>query len=139
MIFDTVKIPLKITQQILEHAQRFPEAEVCGLIGAENNNALSCYPITNTHQYPETRFSLDSKEHIAAFKTMREQNETLFAIYHSHPHSAAEPSVIDIQLANYPEALYLIISLNTKGVLELRGFKINQQQSQEVSLILCSE
>jgi len=135
----SVKIPLKITQKILEHAQRFPETEVCGLMGAENDNVVSCYPITNTHQHPETRFSLDSKEHIAAFKTMREHGETLFAIYHSHPHSAAEPSLTDIQLANYPDALSLIISLNTKGVLELRAFKINQQQVEEVSLSLYSE
>ncbi len=59
---------------------------------------------------------------------MRENGEALFAIYHSHPTSPAEPSAIDLELAAYPDALYLIISLNTKGVLEMRGFRLNDNK-----------
>jgi len=57
-----------------------------------------------------------------------------FAIYHSHPHAPATPSTTDIELANYPDALHLIISLNTKGVLEIRGFTIIDQSVEEVLL-----
>jgi proteasome lid subunit RPN8/RPN11 len=32
-------------------------------------------------------------------------------IYHSHPRSPAEPSQTDINLADYPEYVYLIVSL----------------------------
>ena len=32
-------------------------------------------------------------------------------IYHSHPRSPAEPSQTDINLADYPHWLYLIVSL----------------------------
>jgi proteasome lid subunit RPN8/RPN11 len=65
---------------------------------------------------------------------MREAGEELFAIYHSHPHAPAEPSVRDIAEAAYPQAIYLIISLNTTGVLELRGFRLAQGLVENVDL-----
>jgi hypothetical protein len=42
-------------------------------------------------------------------------------------------------LAAYPDVLTLIISLNTKGVLEMRGFYINQQVAQEIPLTLSED
>jgi proteasome lid subunit RPN8/RPN11 len=70
---------------------------------------------------------------------MRNQSEKLFAIYHSHPKAPAQPSIYDLEAASYPDALYLIISLNTKGVLEMRGFKISKKSSEEVVLSLLEE
>ena len=126
----------KITTQLLHWAQCSPNQEVCGLIGAKNNIAQSCYPIDNKAEQAEKRFQLDEKQQIAAFASMRDKNETLFAIYHSHPTAPAIPSDTDIMLANYPDALYLIISLNTKGVLEIRGFKINNKAVEDITLSL---
>ncbi len=126
----------KITTQLLHWAQCSPNQEICGLIGAQNNIAHSCYPIDNKAEHPESRFQLDEKQQITAFSSMREKNETLFAIYHSHPTAPAIPSETDIVLATYPEAIYLIISLNTKGVLEIRGFKINNKTVEDITLSL---
>ena len=67
---------------------------------------------------------MEPKQQVAAMKTMRESGEELFAIYHSHPNAPAIPSARDIEQAAYPDAYYLIISLNTKGVLEMRCFKL---------------
>ena len=133
-----IQIPLKITQQLLQHAQSSPDAEVCGLIGSIDGVPVHCYPISNTDLQPQNKFTLDATEQISAFKTMRDKGEQLFAIYHSHPHTPAEPSTTDLALANYPEALYLIISLNTKGVLEIRGFNIIDNKASEVGLTLYS-
>jgi len=126
----------KITTQLLHWAQSSPNQEICGLIGAQNNIAHSCYPIDNKAEHPESRFQLDEKQQITAFSSMRDKNETLFAIYHSHPTAPAIPSETDIMLATYPEAIYLIISLNTKGVLEIRGFKINNKTVEDITLSL---
>lgn len=133
-----IQLPLKITQQLLQHAQSSPETEVCGLIGSLDGVPASCYPVANSDLHPQNRFTLEPAEQIGAFKTMREKGETLFAIYHSHPHTPAEPSATDLELASYPEALYLIISLNTKGVLEMRGFNIADNKVSEVGLTLYS-
>ena len=131
-----IQLSLKLTQQILFHAQSFPTNEVCGLIGAKNGVPCSCYPIENTAEQPKTQFLLEPKQQIAAQVAMREKGEALFAIYHSHPTAPALPSTMDIALANQPDVLHLIISLDTKGVLEMRGFQIVEGQSQEMILTL---
>ena len=132
-----IDIPRTLVNQILHHAQEFPEREVCGLIGARNGIPTQCYPVTNVAEHPECRFLLDAREQINAMRLMRERREDLFAIFHSHPADTAEPSSVDLQQADYPDTVYLIISLGTKGVLELRGFRLQgPHQFEEVPLRL---
>jgi len=134
-----IQIPRKITTQLLHLAQISPDTEVCGLIGGKNDLPTHCYPVTNIADQPQQRFLLDAKQQITALAQMRERGEELFAIYHSHPTAPAQPSAIDLELAAYPDALYLIISLNTKGVLEMRGFRLEQGSFKEVTLSLSEE
>lgn len=131
-----IQLSRKLTNQLLHLAQLSPEQEVCGLISSKEGVPNRCYAIDNVADQPSQQFLLDAKQQIAAMATMRENGETLFAIYHSHPTAPALPSNADLQFAAYPDALYFIISLNTKGVLEMRGFKIENQQAREIPLIL---
>lgn len=137
--FTEVHIPRKLTNQLLHLAQTSPTTEICGLVGGKNGRPQTCYPINNVSEQPQNRFLLDAKQHIAAQTAMRANHEDLFAIYHSHPTAPALPSTEDVAQAVYPDALYLIISLNIKGVLEMRGFKINQETAQEVVLTLLED
>lgn len=134
-----IQIPRKLTNQLLHLAQCSPDLEICGLVGSINGIPCSCYPIDNIAEQPQQRFLLDAKQQIAAMVAMRNQGEEFFAIYHSHPKTSAEPSSDDLEAAAYPDALYLIISLNTKGVLEMRGFKITQKKAAEVVLMMVEE
>jgi [CysO sulfur-carrier protein]-S-L-cysteine hydrolase len=131
-----IQIPRKITNQLLHFAQISPDFEVCGLIGSKNGLPAHCYPIKNSAKDPQQRFLLDAGQQISAMAKMRELGEDLFAIYHSHPTAPALPSFYDLDEAAYPDALYLIISLNTKGILEMRGFKIQQKTALEIPLIM---
>lgn len=133
------QLPRSITNQLLHLAQLSPAEEICGLIGAKNGIANTCYPVKNTADKPATRFQMDAEQQISSISNIRDKKETLFAIYHSHPSAPATPSSIDTELAAYPEALYLIISLNTKGVLEIKGFKIFDGSFTEVSLSMLSD
>ncbi len=133
---ETIQIPRKIANQLLHLAQTSSDIEVCGLIGSKHGQPCTCYPITNTAEHVQQSFQLDASEQIAAMVAMRHLDEDLFAIYHSHPRSPATPSYADLKQSAYPEALFLIISLNIKGVLEMRGFKINHNSAQEISLSL---
>ncbi len=130
------QIPRKLTNQLLHLAQLSPNAEICGVVGGKNGMPQSCYPVENIAEQTQSNFLLDAQQQIKAMATMRENAEELFAIYHSHPTAPALPSAYDLEQAAYPDALYLIISLNTKGVLEMRGFKINQHKAKEVVLTL---
>ncbi|QSA96871.1 Mov34/MPN/PAD-1 family protein [Methylococcus sp. EFPC2] len=134
-----VTLPRPLINQLLHYAQLTPEAEICGLIGAGPNGAYRCYPVPNAAADPARRFELDPAGQIEAIRLMRERGESLFAIFHSHPSAPAEPSPADFAEASHPEALYLIISLNTKGVLEMRGFRLDDDKRfAEIALSLSS-
>lgn len=132
-----IHLPRPLVNQLLHYAQSSPDAEICGLVGGRDGHPVTCYPVRNASPDPACRYVLDPAEHIVSLRRMRERGEELFAIFHSHPAAPAEPSATDLELASYPDALYLIISLNTKGVLELRGFRIAGLQGvSEMELLL---
>ncbi len=129
-------LPRALINRLLTQAQHSPEAEVCGLIGRSEAGTYSLYPVDNVATDQAHLFAMAPQGQIDAMCRMREGNETLYAIYHSHPHAPAEPSARDIREAAYPEALYLIISLDTKGVLALRGFRLQHADFVPVELHL---
>jgi len=131
-----ISIPRKIVQNLLHHAQQTPKEEVCGLVSSKNNIATQSYPIKNTATKPTEFFNLDAQQQIKAMADIRNKQEQLFAIYHSHPTAPAIPSQTDLHQASYPEALYLIISLNIKGIMEIRGYQLQNKQFIEVALRL---
>ncbi len=134
-----VTLPRPLITRLLAHAQGSPELEVCGLIGANAQGAFHLYPIANAAAEPERLFTMAPQAQIDALRTMRERGEQLFAIYHSHPHAPATPSATDLREAAYPEALYLIVSLDTAGVLELRAYQLTEGQFVAVALQLDEE
>jgi proteasome lid subunit RPN8/RPN11 len=132
-----IELPRALVNQLLHYAQSSPQLEVCGLVGAEGGKPTSCYPVANAAAMPNLRFQLDPAGQIDAMRQIRERGEALFAIFHSHPAAPAEPSPLDLAEAAYPDALYLVISLDTKGVLEMRGFRIGPEKSvEEIKLLL---
>lgn len=116
-------LPRALVNQILRQAQRDPEREVCGLISGRGGLARRCYPVPNTATDPRVRYEMDARCQITAQRAMRERGEDLWAIYHSHPDTPATPSARDLERLAHPGALYLIVSLGTKGVLEMRAFR----------------
>lgn len=131
---EPVRIPRPLVNRLLHHAQDGAGREVCGLIAGRHGRPSRSLPVANVAAEPETRYEMDPKGQIDAMRAMRERGETLFAIYHSHPTGPAEPSATDLDQAAYPDALYLIISLRTKGILELRGFRLEGGVFREVVL-----
>lgn len=134
----TVHIDRTIINQILGHALQAPEHEVCGLIGSRAGSTR-VYPIANVAGERDHLFTMDPQQQIDAMRRMREAGEELFAIYHSHPHAPAAPSVLDLEQAAYPEALYLIVSLNTKGVVEMQGYRLHDQRMEPVALEMITD
>ena len=128
-----VILPRALVNQLLSEAQQHPDTEVCGLIGNANGR-ITRYPVANIADDPGHLFELDPVGMFAAIRQMRERGEAHYAIYHSHPHGPALPSPTDRALAAYPGVLYLIISLGTTGVLEMRGFLLDGDGVEEVPL-----
>ena len=133
---ESVRLPRHIVNHILEHVQSEPGREVCGLVAASSGRPTRCFPVPNVAADPARRFEMEPAAQIAALRAMRETGESLFAIYHSHPSGPARPSATDLAEAAYPEALQLIVSLDTRGVLEMRAYRIRKGQATEVALEL---
>lgn len=132
-------LPRPLVNKILAHAQKNSNVEVCGLIGNSDSDQKDYYAIDNVAEDPECHFLMDASQQINAMKKMREKQQTLFAIVHSHPTANAEPSPLDIRENSYKDVFYIITSLNTKGVLEMRAFTQNKDSMQEIDLILEDE
>ena len=128
------RIPRRIATALLDHARTEAGREICGVIAARNGIPVACIPIANVSDHPAYRYCMDPAAFVRELYRMEADGEELFAIYHSHPASPAAPSAIDIAEAGWPEALYLIISLNTRGVLEMRGYHIGDGAAIEVPL-----
>ncbi|MDH5483961.1 MAG: M67 family metallopeptidase [Gammaproteobacteria bacterium] len=132
----TIKLSRTLVNQLLTQAQHDADNETCGLVAAKNNIPTRIYPVSNIAGDKKHLFEMDPGGQIQAMKAMREAGEELFAIYHSHPDAPASPSATDLQQASYRDALYLIISLNTKGVLDMRAYKIHEDDFEPVELVI---
>lgn len=126
-----VKMSRMLATRLLFEAQKQPDAEVCGFLSQRDGIPYEIYPVTNVAADPARRFEMDPAGQIAALRNMRDRGEEMLAIYHSHPSAPPEPSVHDLEGLGYPQALYLIISLNIKGVLEMRAWQRDGDAMQE--------
>ncbi|MBL1261292.1 MAG: M67 family metallopeptidase [Thiotrichaceae bacterium] len=131
---EQISLPRTLINQLLTHAQSGNGDEVCGFIASVSGEPIKTYPVPNIATPANKRFEMEPSAQIDAIKIMREQDEEIFAIYHSHPTSAAAPSQTDIAEFNYPGALCVIISLNIQGVLEIRAYRIIKNQVFEASI-----
>ena len=87
----------------------------------------------NAHQTPVSRFTIDPREQIRAFRDMDAKGEELVAIYHSHPISQPYPSPTDRAEWHYPEAFSLLVSLRDETP-ELRAYRVREGWVREVEL-----
>jgi proteasome lid subunit RPN8/RPN11 len=119
-----MRIPRRIYDEMLEQAREEAPNECCGLIGGRDGEAVSLYRAKNSEASP-LRYNLDPQDQFRIMSEMDDRGEELAAIYHSHTASPAYPSQTDINLAAYPDAVYLIVSL-AEGEKPLRGFNIRE-------------
>jgi proteasome lid subunit RPN8/RPN11 len=128
-----VRIPRTLVDELIAHAREDVPNECCGLIGGSDGDAASLYRSINAEASP-LRYSLDAKDQFRIMQAIEDAGEELLAIYHSHTASAPHPSQTDINLASYPDAVYLIVSLQDLEKPELRGFWIRDGEVEETEV-----
>jgi proteasome lid subunit RPN8/RPN11 len=128
-----VRIPRQIYDEIFEHAREEVPNECCGLIGGLGGEAKTLYRARNAEASP-LRYNLDPQDQFRIMTEMEERGEDLAAIYHSHTKSPAYPSQTDINLAAYPDTLYVIASLAEGEEQPLRGYTITDGEVSEAEL-----
>ncbi|MEX2447093.1 MAG: M67 family metallopeptidase [Dehalococcoidia bacterium] len=122
---------------LVEHAWSDFPYEVCGLLGVRPDGTSVHFPIDNAER-SMTYYVMDAKQLLRAMRQIEDEGWQL-AIYHSHTHTQAYPSVTDIRLAAYPEATYLIVTLQDRDRPEIRGFSIVDEVVAEKPVVVREE
>lgn len=118
-----VAIQQHVAAEMIAHAREGAPLEVCGVLAAEDGRVTHIYRARNADQSPVT-YRIDPQDQLRIFKEIEEKGWKLWGIYHSHPASRAFPSATDVRMAFYPEAYYLIVSLQRPENPVIRGFRI---------------
>ena len=114
------------------HALRSRPAECCGLLSGRAGLVTELHALRNEASTPETRYFASPEDLFAAMRRIREADQSLMGIYHSHPRTPAYPSTSDVGMAFYPEAVYFIISLEPE--VTLRAFRIEGTNIEDVQV-----
>lgn len=130
-----MRIARQLIDQIVDHAREDLPDECCGMVGGADGEARTVYRAENAEASP-LRYSIDAKEQFRLMKEIEGAGEELAAIYHSHTKSPAYPSQTDVNLAGWPEAVYLIVSLADPEAPDLKGFWIRDGEIAEAELVV---
>jgi proteasome lid subunit RPN8/RPN11 len=119
---------------IANHArEEFPN-ECCGLLVGTADLIDEAVPARNVLASP-SRYQIDPRDHIAANRRLRGTGRGVLGAYHSHPRTPAIPSPADLAEAQYPEFLWLIVSL-ADGALDYRAYRIAAAEALALEILI---
>jgi proteasome lid subunit RPN8/RPN11 len=127
-----MRIARELYDEMVAHARAEAPVECCGVLGSSDGEAVKLVRAVNAAA-SSLRYELDGPELYRVHKDLDDAGLELGAIYHSHTRSDPYPSQTDINLAFYPEALYVIVGLAGEEP-EVRAFHIRDGQVAEAEL-----
>lgn len=130
-----MRIARSLIDEIVAHARDDLPNECCGMVGGADGEARTVYRAENAEGSP-LRYSIDAGEQFRLMREIEEAGEGLVAIYHSHTKSAAYPSQTDVNLAGWPDAVYVIVSLADSNAPEVKGFWIRDGEIADAELVV---
>jgi proteasome lid subunit RPN8/RPN11 len=119
--------------EIIAHARDHAPRECCGVIAGRDGSPTRLHRLTNV-EAGVTRYLFDDEEFYRVYWEIENRGESLLAVYHSHPVTVAYPSRTDVEFAFWPEAVYLICSLQVPDEPMIRGFRIIEGEIAEVEI-----
>ena len=131
---------MRITQSLIDemvaHAREDLPNECCGMVGGVDGGASTVIRVENAAASP-LRFEMDPQGQYNALKTIEDDGGELLAIYHSHTKSAAYPSQTDVnQAVNWPDAIYLIVSLEDEDAPDVKGYWLKDLKIADAELVV---
>jgi len=119
-----IQIRRDLFEQLLEHAEREPLGECCGLLAGERGVITLAIPAKNVASDPAKNYEIEPSEIVRMMREFRTRGLDFLGIYHSHPTGENRPSARDIELAYYSEAVYVILSPRADALRPVRAFSI---------------
>jgi len=129
-----VRLPRALADELVAHAREDMPNECCGLIAGRDGTAIRVMRTTNTEASP-FMYVMDPREQMRLMEEVEDAGEDLLAIYHSHTRSAAYPSRTDVDLAFFPDPLYVIVSLADRDAPEIRAFRLRRTAAEGEQIV----
>jgi proteasome lid subunit RPN8/RPN11 len=128
----------RLLQDILDAARAaLPNEGVGLLVGAgyfpETAAPDRYVPLTNAAASPY-RYEIDAQEQLRIWLELEAADEVPWAIVHSHVTAPPKPSATDVELAYFPDSLYVISSLAVADQPVIRAWSIRDGRVNEVPL-----
>ncbi len=127
-----MRISRALLDEMIAHARADAPNECCGMVAARDGEAVAVHRATNAAASP-LRYEIEGREQLKLMDAIEDAGLDLGAIYHSHTRSAPEPSQTDINLAFYPDSLYVIVGLEG-GEADVRAWRIADGAVEEAAL-----
>jgi proteasome lid subunit RPN8/RPN11 len=105
-----LRLPRSLFDEIVDHARAEAPNECCGMIASVDGRAVAVHRVRNSAASP-LRYEMDGMEQYRVQTAIEDAGQQLGAIYHSHTRSDPYPSQTDINLAFYPESIYVIVGV----------------------------
>lgn len=111
----SVAVSATLVEALVTHARAEYPNEMCGVIvgdapAGDGGNPLRWEAARNRAASP-LRYDIHPDDLYRLTVETDDAGEVFWAIVHSHTHSAPRPSLTDIGLAFYADALYILVSL----------------------------
>src|SRR5947209_4972330 len=101
-----MRIARGLYDEMIAHAREEAPNECCGMVASRDGEAVAVYRAVNAAASP-LRYEIDGAEQYRIQMDIDDAGFELGAIYHSHTRTAPYPSQTDVNLAFYPDSLYL--------------------------------
>ena len=111
--------------RVTAHARAALPEECCGFLIGHDDRIEDAIAARNVSEQPTIRFLIDPADHFNAIRLARGRGLDVVGFYHSHPRSAAMPSVTDLAEATYHGYLYLIVGL-ARETPEIALFRLQE-------------
>jgi len=140
----SVPLPPEIRAAMVEHARAEYPNEMCGVIvgdayAASGGTARRWEAARNAEASP-MRYAVHPEDLLRLTIDTDDADEVFWAIVHSHVRSPAVPSPTDVGVAQYPDALYVLVSLSddeadpATGERSVRAWRILHGTVHEVAI-----
>jgi [CysO sulfur-carrier protein]-S-L-cysteine hydrolase len=129
-----MRIARQLYDEMIAHARAEAPNECCGMVASRDGEAVKIHRATNAAASP-LRYEIDGAEQYRIQMEIHDAGLDLGAIYHSHTRTEPYPSQTDINLAFYPDALYVIVGLANEEP-DVRAYSIRDGEVSEAGLVV---
>ena len=128
-----MRISRHLLDDVIAHARADAPNECVGMIASRDGEAVAVHRARNAAASP-LRYEIEGKEQYRIQTAIEDAGLDLGAIYHSHTRSDPLPSQTDINLAFYPDAVYVIVGVKDPERDDVRAWRIVDGQVSEAPL-----